>query len=153
MGLFPLRGKVQLLPTANSLDQHIMQMHCSALREALDALSSFAERVIPSIAQAPAASMWPVSGPLLITRNRWLLFCRGVLALLRLLGVATPATRSWPDADHLLAAAARARAACGPFAAPRWRLAPIGLRPPIVGRVMAAAASAAAAAAASSGGE
>ncbi len=150
MGLCPLRKK-QLLPAFNSLDQYVINMHSSVLSETLDALSTFAERVIPRIEQDPAAVMWPISGPLLITRDRWLLFCRGVLALLRLLGFASmdpsiPPPRSWPDADRLILAASRARAACGPFAAPRWRRAAISQRLPVVGRVMAAAAATAAAA-------
>jgi hypothetical protein len=125
MGLCPLR-KGHFLPTADALDQHIMQMHCSALREALDALASFAERVTPCITRAPAAVMWPIRGPILITRTRWMLFCRRVMALLRLLGLATNDatafnTRRWPDADQLLRAAARTRATFGRFAAHRSR--------------------------------
>jgi hypothetical protein len=130
MGLCPLR-KGNILPTFASLDQHIMQMHCSSLREILDAVVCFTERVTPSIAQTPSAVMWPIIGPLLITRSRWLLFCRRVLALLRLLGLATegpasPTSLPWPDADHLICAAARAYAACSQFSAPRRRHSAIG---------------------------
>ena len=147
MGLCPLR-KIQILPAFTSLDQYVINMHSSVLSDTLDALSTFAERVIPGIEQDPAAVMWPISGPLVITRDRWLLFCRGVVTLLRLLALAstdpsTRPTRPWPDADRLTRAAARARAACGPFAALRWRHAAISRRLPFVGRAMAAAAAAA----------
>ncbi len=151
MGLCPLR-KTQLLPAFTSLDQYITNMHSSVLSDTLDALSTFAERVIPRIEQDPAAVMWPISGPLLITHDRWLLFCRGVLALLRLLDLvrmdsSAPPSRPWPDADRLMRAAARARALCGPFAAPRWRRAAASQRLPTAGVMAAPAASAAAAAA------
>ncbi len=151
MGLCPF-GKSQLLPTFTSIDQYVVNMHSLVLSDTLDAISTFAGRVIPSIEQAPSAVMWPISGPLLITRERWLRFCRGVLALLRLLAHMNmdPSTpRSWPDADRLIRAAARARAACGPFVAPRWRHAAASQRLPDVGRVMAAAAAAALSATAS----
>jgi hypothetical protein len=152
MGLYPLR-KAQLPLPFTTLDQYIVHMHGAVLSDTLDAMSAFAARVIPCIEQAPAAVMWPINGPLLITRDRWLLFCRGVLALLRLLDITSmcpsiPPSRTWPDADRLARSAVRIRVACGPFAAPRWRRAAISQRLPVVGRVMAAAAAASSAGAA-----
>ncbi len=88
----------------------------------LDGLSSFAQRVIHSIGRNSAALLWPVNGPVLVTRDRWLQLCRGVAALLRLINehrAQSPA--GLPDAERLADAAARARAVFGPFAAQRWR--------------------------------
>ncbi len=116
MGLLPI-------PTVNppyfsSLDQFIVKIHAGVL----DALCSFAQRVIRSINSDPAALCWSVGGPLLITRDRWLHLCRRVVVVLRLLDLHGAASfPDWPGADQLADTTSRARGLYGPFAAQRWR--------------------------------
>jgi hypothetical protein len=124
MGLSPLRKAP--LPLMNSLDQYILHMGCATLSEVLDALTTFAERVIPNIDRAPDALLWPVCGPLLITRDRWFRLSRAIMALLHLI-LERPSIldrpsfsqhRSWPDSDRLLRSAARAHSIFWRFAVP-----------------------------------
>ena len=117
MGLSPVRNMRPRL--FSSLDQFILRARAAVLVEILDAISKFAERVIPSIEQNPAALMWPAGGPLLITRDRWLQLCRGVLCLTRLVRIDTSIPSCSAETELLTSAAARADAIFGPFAGQR----------------------------------
>lgn len=119
MGLSPVRNVNP--PLFSSLDQFIVCVHAAALAEALNAFSTFADRVAPCIDRDPSALMWPAGGPVLITRDRWLQLCRGVRCLIRLLDINSSPSFHSPDAELLSCAVARARARFGPFAGQRWR--------------------------------
>lgn len=123
MGIGPLSRRAPL-PKILSLDSYLIHMCSSMISEVLDSLCTFAGRVIPNIDRSPHALLWPVNGPLLITRQRWYRLARDAVSLVRLLLI-LPGNREIfprPDSDTLLRAALRVRRLFGPFSASphRW---------------------------------
>jgi hypothetical protein len=104
-----------------NLDLFMLQMRSGYLANLLDDFSSFGERVLRLIQEAPDLLFWDIGGQIVVERTRWRKFCEQMMTLLHVLGVAGPSSarprlRPWPDRDLLEAAAARASGIFGRFA-------------------------------------
>lgn len=111
--------------TFSSLDRYIMQIHAKSIAKVLNALSKFADRVIPLIQLDRAARSWIIVNQIVIQRRHWFTLARQVMNLLKLLGFddarmslgsGSPPWRSpWADFDLLAAAACKAAGQYGRF--------------------------------------
>ena len=105
--------------TFSSLDRYILQMHSQTIANVLNALSKFADKVIPLIQRDRTAKLWQISDEILIQKQHWLALARQVMNLLKLLGFDNtravldgsilPWHSPWPDFECLLVAVRRAR--------------------------------------------
>jgi hypothetical protein len=100
----------------SSLDDYMLLLHSDKLASCLEALVSFAEKMVPLISSHPRARSWQINFYLLVQRRHWKTLARHVMNLLQLLRVADPDTFdyeparscSWPDQDRLQSAMRRA---------------------------------------------
>ncbi len=103
----------------SSLDLFLIKTRGGMLAEVLNAISSFAERIIEEVKGDRNALLWSVRGPVIITNERWMALCKQLVNILKLIdfeGI-SETDYSCPDFLPLKTAASRARIIFSNFAA------------------------------------
>jgi hypothetical protein len=103
-----------------SLDLFMARIQGHVLAKALDAYSTFAERVLDSISRDRDSMLWCVRGPIILTNDRWMNMCSAISNILKLLDCEDVAESNypWPNLRLIQDSSRRARQIFDKFAVP-----------------------------------
>jgi hypothetical protein len=82
----------------SSPDDFMVRMNAKAVIKGINACCEFGRRIIPSVNRDNQALLWSIGESLVITRDRWVVFCRRMTRLaVNIQRAVQKSMRPWPD--------------------------------------------------------
>ena len=99
-----------------SVDEFVVRLNSSEVIKAIAAFCAFGRRIAPKVNQDQQALLWGVHDSLIITRDRWVAFCRRMARLaLNIRNTLAEPVGPWPDSVLYQEAASELMALFGPY--------------------------------------